>query len=117
MLCGSERLPYFTSQSNTITMKTNNVLELVAEYQADPNCRADLWINDCLQNGEVTKDERNEFLLVVMINTWQRAFSKYSHADRVTRLRELLTWDKPRQDNDIEHTAKIKALQNLTTEF
>lgn len=103
---------------NSGTLKFSNpvksrVSNLVAEYEADPNCRADLWISDCLQKGEVTKEERDEFLMTVLTNTWQRAFARYSHIDREARLRELLTWDKPCNGNDIEHTAKVKALQNL----
>lgn len=103
--------------TKTQTVMKNKVLDLVAEYQADPNCRADLWINDCLSHNEVTKDEANEFLMLVLINTWTRAFKKYSESARVERLRELLTWDKARPGGELEHTAKIKALQNLTVTF
>lgn len=97
-------------------MKTtiNKVLDLVAEYLADRNCRADLWIKDCLKNGEVTKEEADEFLLTVLTTTWQEAYSMRTRSERALRLDELLTWDKPRAGNELEHAAKVKALQNLS---
>jgi hypothetical protein len=100
-----------------IKMKTTsqNVLNLVAEYLADPNCRAELWIADCFTKGEVTKDERDEFLLIVLTTTWQRAFEKFTRRDREIRLRELTTWDRPRSGNELEHAAKVRALENLTS--
>lgn len=43
----------------------NVVQGLVMLYRADPNCWPDLWINDCLKQGEVTKEERDEFMSIV----------------------------------------------------
>jgi len=96
----------------------NKVLNLVAEYEADRNCRADLWISDCLNKGEVTVQESNEFLFIVLTNTWQRSFdSQMNINEQESRLRELLSWDKPRNGNEIEHAAKVKALQNLIAAY
>lgn len=49
-----------------------------------------------------------------LITTWQRSYNvtlKTTNAKK-KRLNELLTWDKC-NGNKIEHTCKIKALQNL----
>lgn len=94
-------------------MITKNVLNLVGEYLADPNCRPELWIGDCLKNNEVTTEERDEFLLMVLTTTWQLAFQKFTPSQRIERLRELLTWDRPRAGNEFEHAAKVSALTRI----
>lgn len=52
-----------------------------------------------------------------MIGTWSRAFTVTlkTRAKKQKRLDELLTWDKPKNnDSDKwEHTAKVTALENL----
>ncbi len=50
-----------------------------------------------------------------LIKTWMRAYSVTLKAKKAkeARLNELRTWDKARSDNQLEHTAKIAALENL----
>lgn len=90
----------------------SKVSDLVFEFERDRNCRADLWID----KENVTPNERTEFLMTVLVNSWQRTFSTRTEQSNNQRLRELLTWDKPRGGNDLEHTAKVTALQNILGE-
>jgi hypothetical protein len=97
-------------------MKTSQkVLDHVAEYEADRNCPADLWFNDLVRTNDLTKEEAAECMNIVLTNTYQRVYStNMTEEQREARLKELTTWDKPRFTNDIEHTAKVRALKNLS---
>lgn len=60
---------------------------------------------------QTERDER----FYSLVGTWKRAFeiSLKSKKAYQTRLAELTTWDKPREDNKTEHLAKITALNIL----
>lgn len=45
---------------------SQKVLDLVAEYQADPNCRPDLWFNDLIRTNEATKEEVKQCIDIVI---------------------------------------------------
>lgn len=44
---------------------SQKVLDLVAEYKADPNCRAELWFNDLIRTNEATEEEVKQCLAIV----------------------------------------------------
>jgi hypothetical protein len=54
-----------------------------------------------------------------LVATWQRAFKVTLRNKKAYKIRltELTTWDKARADNEIEHSAKIKALELLLQEI
>lgn len=97
-------------------MKTSQkILDHVAEYEADRNCPANDWFNDLVRTGDLTKVEADECSFIVLTNTYKKVYStNLKEYQREDRLRQLLTWDKPRFTNDIEHAAKVQALKDLS---
>lgn len=94
---------------------SQKVLDHVAEFEADRNCPANDWFNDLVRTNDLTKEEANDCMNIVLTNTYQRAYStNMTESQREVRLKELTTWDKPRFTNDIEHAAKVRALKNLS---
>jgi len=98
-------------------MKTSQkVLDLVAEYQADPNCRPDLWFNDLIRTNEATKEEVEECLDIVMFESYKKIYSvNLTEEQHEIRLDELLTVDRRFSGTERERNAKIKALKYLSS--